>query len=195
MSINLLEAIQKQLNYPPLKKIDPTTEEVVADSNQPSEHRFSQASIPTVLTGLYQYSGKDNGAESILRGDISSDWASEIFGEEKDEVVGKISKYSFQSNEGITTNKINEIATEAIQMVRGELGPDATIMDVKNLMSAQTTNLFAYLPSALHIGKTLHEETVDDNTNKMEGPVSSLIKKIGSAFSNPSNDEEVNTPN
>jgi hypothetical protein len=43
------------------------------------------------------------------------------------------------------------------------------------------------------MGKVVHEETLDDNTNKMEGPVSSLMHKIGSAFSNPSNEEEVNT--
>ena len=42
------------------------------------------------------------------------------------------------------------------------------------------------------MGQVLKEESLDDNTNKMEGPVSSLMHKIGSAFSKPSNEEEVN---
>jgi len=41
------------------------------------------------------------------------------------------------------------------------------------------------------MGVLLHDNTLDDNTNKMEGPVSSLINTIGNAFSKPVTEEEV----
>ena len=41
------------------------------------------------------------------------------------------------------------------------------------------------------MGALLHDETMDDNTNKMEGPVSTLIKNIGAAFTNPVTAEEI----
>lgn len=192
MAINLLETIQKNLNYPPLQKIDPNTQEVTDDQKAPSEHRFSQAAIPAVLTGLYTYSGKDDCAINILSGEPSPDWVTEIFGSDTGLVVQKIAEYSYQPEASGIHDKVNTIAQEAISVIRRELKPDASMMEVKDFMSAQTTNFLVYLPEALHMGQVLKEESLDDNTNKMEGPVSSLMHKIGSAFSKPSNEEEVN---
>ncbi|MEP7239219.1 MAG: hypothetical protein ABI685_15170 [Ferruginibacter sp.] len=192
MSINLLETIQNNLHYPPLKKIDPNTETVKEDNAPTGEHAFSQAAIPAVLTGLYSYSGKDENAERILRGDISSSWVSEFFGYNSMEAVHQVAQYSSRSYDD-TLNEMNEIANEAVAIVRKELTPAATIMDVKKFLSNQTHNFLKYLPKDLHIGQVVDEESLDDNTNKMEGPISSLMHKIGSAFSNPSNEAEVNT--
>jgi hypothetical protein len=47
-----------------------------------------------------------------------------------------------------------------------------------------------YLPAALQIGVLLNDDTLDDATNKMEGPISSLMQKIGAAFSNPATAED-----
>jgi hypothetical protein len=195
MAINLIEAIQKKLNYPPLHKIDPNTQEVKVDSSAPNEHRFSQAAIPAVLTGLYAYSAKDEHAERILRGDLSSDWVTEIFGATRNEVINKIREYAFYPAEGNTEQKLNEVAREAVQQTREHLKPQATILQLKDFLKAQTPQFLPYLPAALHMGELVHEETLDDNTNKMEGPISSLMHKIASAFSNPTNEEEVSDKN
>ncbi len=192
MSLNILETVQKNLHYPPLQKVDPNTQQVVADTHTSDEHRFSQAAIPAVLTGLYTYSGNDDGAENILRGDLSSNWVNEIFGTTSDDVVKKISTYSFQPDSDNTFRKINDIATESIKVIRQEIKPDAPMMEVKKYLSAQTTNWLSFLPAELQMGQLVNEESLDDNTNKMEGPISSLMHKIGSAFSNPSNETEVN---
>ncbi len=190
MSINLIEAIQKNLHYPPLQKIDPNTQEVVAGDSKPNEHRFSQAAIPAVLTGLYEYTTTDEGAENILRGDISTNWVSIIFEDIQNEVVQKIASYSFQSIEG-SLKRMNDIANEAIRLLRENIKPEGNMMDVKTFMSAQTNTILLYLPEALHMGALLHDTTLDDNTNKMEGPISSLMHKIGSAFSNPANEADL----
>ncbi|CAN5458802.1 hypothetical protein BH11BAC3_BH11BAC3_09300 [soil metagenome] len=187
MAINLLKTIQENLHYPPLQKIDPNTE-VVDASSQSNEHRFSQAAIPTVLTGLYTYSSNDESAEKILKGEINSDWITEIFGSVKYKVVDNICTYSFEQDKELVTGQMNAIAAEAVKLIKNEVSPDGTAMDVKKLMSVQTTQLLGYLPTELNMGQLLKEETLDDNTNKMEGPISSLMNKIGSAFSNPSGD-------
>ncbi|MEJ7587455.1 MAG: hypothetical protein WKI04_07830 [Ferruginibacter sp.] len=191
MAINLVESIQTKLNYPPLQKIDPNTQEVKADDMKPDEDRFSQAAIPAILTGLFKYSTTDEGAENILRGDISTNWVSRIFGNTADEVIQKITSYTQIDSD--QSGQMNKIAEEAVRIVRENINPEGTMMDVKNFMSSQPKTILLYLPEALHMGEFLQDTTLDDNTNKMEGPISSLMHKIGSAFSNPASEEEVNT--
>jgi len=192
MSINLIETIQNNLQYPPLQKIDPNTQEVKVNDNKPDEHRFSQASIPAVLTGLYKYSTTDAGADDILSGDISTIWANLFLDDTKDEVVKKIAAYSFQSIE-YTQQHLSSICEEAVRLIRANIKPGATKMNVKDFMAEQRNDILLYLPEALHMGALLNDDTLDDNTNKMEGPISSLMHKIGSAFSKPASEEELHT--
>jgi hypothetical protein len=192
MSVNLIEKIPENLHYPALQKIDPNTQEVVVDDKKPNEHRFSQAAVPAILTGLLKYSSTDAGAENILRGNISTNWVDMIFDDTKEEVTKKIANYSFQS-EQVTLGRMNDIATEAIRLIRENIKSEGTMMDVKNFMSSQSNTILLYLPAALQMGKLVNDNTVDDNTNKMEGPLSSLMHKIGSAFSNPASEDEIDT--
>jgi hypothetical protein len=192
MSINILETVQQSLGYPALQKIDPNTQQVVADNKTPDEHKFSQAAIPAVLTALYKYVQSDAGAEDFLRGENSSNWVSKIFDENKKEAIQKISAYAKQSNQDPVA-KMNAIANEAAKVVKETLSADATIKDVKTFFSNQTNNILLYLPAELNMGEILHDTTLDDKTNKMEGPVSSLMQSIGSAFSKPVSDEEIKT--
>lgn len=190
MSINLIETIQANLHYPPLQKIDPNTQEVVVDDSKPDEHRFSQAAIPAVLTGFYKYATTDAGAENILRGAFSTDWVSLIFNDSKNELVQKIAAYSFQSTDN-SLMRMNDIAAEAVRLVRQNIKPEANMMEVKNFIAGQRDTILLYLPEALHLGSLLNDSTLDDNTNKMDGPISGLMHKIGSAFSKPANDGEM----
>ena len=190
MSVNLLDTIQVSLQYPPLQKIDPNTQEVVVDNSKPDEHRFSQAAIPAVLTGLYKYSTIDEGADKLLSGDFSTDWVSQAFGDTKNDVIEKVASYSFQTKDEVL-NKMNIIAQTAVRLIHDNLNAGATKMDLKKFMAGQRGHFLPYLPEALHMGESLNDTTFDDNTNKMEGPISSLMHKIGSAFSKPSDDAEL----
>jgi len=192
MSVNLIEKVPANLHYPPLQKIDPNTQEVVVDKKTPDEHRFSQAAVPAILTGLYKYSTTDIGAENILRGNISTDWVDTIFDDTKEEVVQKVAAYSFQRRD-VVFNRMNGIAGEAIRLIRENIKPGGTMMGVKDFMAAQIKTILLYLPEALHMGEVVKDTTVDDNTNKMEGPISTLMHKIGSAFTKPASEAEINT--
>jgi hypothetical protein len=189
MSINLLETIQQNLGYPALQKIDPNTQQVVIDDKTPDEDKFSQAAIPAVLTGLYKYVQSDEGATAFLRGDNSSNWVSKIFDDNKKEAVQTISSYAKQSNEDPIA-KMNAIANEAVKVVKENLPAEATAKEVKTFFSNQKNTILLYLPAVLNMGELLHDTTLDDKTNKMEGPISSLVQNIGNAFSSPVADEE-----
>ena len=184
MAINILTTVQENLHYPPLHKIDPNTQEVINDGATDQSNDFSQAVLPAVLTGLYKYSSTDNGAQEILRGDFSTNWVAKIFEENKTDIIDKIADYVHSSK--LSSNEhLNEIATEAVKVIRENIPPESTPKDVKIFFSNQLKNILPYLPAALHVGDLLNDTTLDDNTNKMEGPVSSLMHAIGSAFSTP----------
>jgi hypothetical protein len=135
----------------------------------------------------------DEGATDFLQGDQGSDWAAKIFDTHKREAIEKIAGYS-EPSDGDHVTKINAIANEAEKVVKQHLPANAGIKDVKIFFSNQANDILLYLPADLHMGELLNDETLDDKTNKMEGPVSSLIKSIGNAFSNPVTNEEVKKP-
>jgi len=193
MSINLLETVQQNLGYPALQKIDSNTQQVVIDEKTPEEDKFSQAAIPAILTGLYKYVQTDEGAKDVLLNDNTANWISKIFDENKKEVIETISSYASQSVED-PIGKMNTIAMEAVKIVNEQLQPEATIKDVKIFFNNQKNTILLYLPAILNIGALLNDDTLDDNTNKMEGPVSNIMHSIGSAFSTPVTDDEIAAP-
>ena len=190
MSINLLETVQQNLGYPVLHKIDPNTQKVVDDNKPPAEDKFSQAVIPAVLTALFNYVQSDEGATAFLKGDHATNWVGRIFDDNKREIVQTISAYTLQSGADAVA-RMNAIANEAAKVVKENLTDKADIKAVKVFFSNQKNNILLYLPAALNMGELLHDNTLDDNTNKMEGPVSSLMQSIGSSFSNPVTGKEI----
>jgi hypothetical protein len=86
---------------------------------------------------------------------------------------------------------MNVIATETIAAMKEQLDANADIKAVKTFFLNQRNNILPYLPTELNLGELLEDNTIDDNTNKMEGPISSLMNSIGSAFSNPVTEEDV----
>lgn len=193
MSVNLLETVQANLGYPPLQKIDPNTQAVADDQKTVTDNSFSQAAIPAVLTAFYRYTQSDEGAEEVLRGDNSTMWVDTIFHDNKEEVLHAVAAYAGEPAATIT-GKLEQIATETVSVTRQNLPAEATIKDVKLFFSNQRNTILLYLPAALQMGSLLDDDTLDDNTNKMEGPISSLMHSIGSAFSKPATEDEIKHP-
>ncbi|MGB4843245.1 MAG: hypothetical protein WBP16_02135 [Ferruginibacter sp.] len=188
MSINLLETVQQNLGYPPLQKIDPNTQETTNEKTH-IENKFSQAAIPAVLNALYRYVQYDEGAEELLH-NTNSVWLDKIFENNKEAVIKKIFDYA-GTEHNKTINDIAAIADEAVRLTKESLPETSDIREVKLFLKNQKTNFLLYLPVSLHMGELLKDNTLDDNTNKMEGPVSSLMQNIGSAFSKPVTGEEI----
>lgn len=180
--MNLIESLQKHSGYDTLHKIDPNTQDLKPGESGAIEHKFSQAAIPVILTGIHRFTATDDGAEQVLSTNNSTDWVNKLFAEDADEVVNRVAAYS-GFDKASTKNKLNEMAAKATELIREAVSPGNKMMDVKNLMEAQINNILTFLPASLHMGDLLNENTIDDRTNKMEGPISSLIQAIGSGFS------------
>ncbi|HSN60244.1 MAG TPA: hypothetical protein VLR49_04890 [Ferruginibacter sp.] len=187
--MNLIESLQKQFGYDPLHKIDPNTQDLETGEAVSNEHQFNQAAIPVILTGIHRFTATDTGAEEVLNTQTSTGWVNKLFAEDANEVISRVADYS-GFDKAATQNKLNEMAAKATELIREAVSPGNKMMDVKDLMEAQINNILTFLPATLHMGDLLNENTIDDRTNKMEGPISSLIQAIGSGFSKADKDEK-----
>jgi hypothetical protein len=188
--MNLLEKVQQNLGYPALQKIDLSTDKIIDDNATPDEDKFSQAAIPAVLSALYKYVLTDEGAKEVLNGNNETKWIAKIFDEHKKDAIEIISSYSKQSNEN-PLDKMHTIANEAVKITKEHVGDNGTIMDVKLFFKQQKNEILLYLLPNLKMGELLNDNTLDDNTNKMEGPISSLMHTLGNLFVNPTTEAEV----
>ncbi len=184
MSIHLIDAVQQNLGYALLKKIDPNTQEELIRDGSPDEHGFGQAAIPSILTAFYKYVQLDEGAESFLQNKYENDWVNQIFGDKSKTAVASIAAYTKELNDDPVI-LMNTIADEVVSVAKQHLPPGAGFSDVRMFFSNQRNNILLYLPAELNMGGLLDDETLDDQTNKMEGPISSLVHSIGAAFSTP----------
>ena len=190
--MNLIETLTKHFGYDPLAMIDPNTQDVVHKNGEADLHRFSQAGIPAILVGFHRLLASDAGTEEILHPSNSTNWVSTIFGNEATEVVKRVNAYSGFDQAG-TEAKLNDIAAKAASLIN-EAAPSAKPVDIKAVLESQIDNILTYLPPSLHLGDLLNENTLDDRTHKMEGPISSLIQAIGSGFSKPDEDSRKQNP-
>ena len=178
---NLVETIQQNLDYPPLKKVDPNVQDV-KEKKEGEITQLAQAAIPAVLTGLYKLTRNDEGSAKILKSNPADDSLSLLFNGTETQLVEKVAQYA-----GITTveaeGHLENIADESIRVAKESLGANGDAAKLKQYMNDQRHNILVYLPASLNLGELLHDETLDDKTNKMEGPISSFMHKIENKLS------------
>lgn len=175
MITNIIEAIQKNLAYPPLEKVDPNSQEIKGANKMSSAQKLPQAAIPSVLAAMIKYSDGNDGI-NLLTQNENANWLGTIYcGKEKD-AVKKVADYAGTSSEEAERN-MQDISNEAVRLVREAVTtPDAE--KLRSFMNSQRHTILSHLPAAMKMGDTLNEETFDDRTNKMEGPVSTFLHKI-----------------
>lgn len=191
MAINLVEEVQKKLGFPELQKIDPNTQEVKKPENMSAENYLGQAAIPTVLIGLYKYSRTKEGNTYILEKELSGNLLPVIFDDIKSPVVESVAGYTNNTSE-YTNTTMEVIARESVQIIREQLNGNNTDGAVRTFLTDQRSNILKVLPAGLQIGTLLNDDTVDDKTNKMEGPVSGAMHWIEKLFSNSDRQKEEN---
>jgi hypothetical protein len=181
MTNNIIETIQKNLRYEPLHKIDPNIQDTKDAYVHSSVEKLGQAAIPAVATALYKFGRSDAGATMLISGGEKSDWLAIIYAGKENQAVEKVAQYA-----GVTTNQaeshMENIADEAVKITREAIGTAPTIDKVKEYLSSQRHHILVYLPAALQIGDVLNDDSLDDRTNKMEGPVSNFMHKIENVF-------------
>ena len=181
MATNIIEAIQMNLGYTHIQKVDPNSQDIKKDQDPAAIEKLGQAAIPAVLTALYKFTRTDEGCRQLLS-DGTRDWLSVIYGGKEKEAVEKVAHYAGVTEKQAESHMEN-ISDEAIKIVKDSAGSPATPEKIKTYMNGQRHNILVYLPAALSMGDVLDDETLDDKTNKMEGPVSSFMHKIENTLS------------
>jgi hypothetical protein len=177
MADSLIQTIEKNLGITPITKVDPNTQDVKSGVSQNETHSIDQAAIPASLAGLYKFSRTQGGAQAILSGSSDS-WVSTFFDQSTDDVVSHAAEFAGTSKDE-AYQKMEVVAKEAVNVVRNNAKDGESL---HSYLQSQRREILTYLPAELHVGDMLGDNTLDDRTNKMEGPVSSFMQKLANLF-------------
>ncbi len=181
--MNIIEEVQRAVGGETVQKIDPNIQQPAVKYESQSS-QLSQAAIPVMLTGLYKYTRNEANAQNILRGNNSTNttWTNEIFGDQSDAVVSQVALYAHESNDSART-AMNDAAKGAMKVVKSNVGTDATAAQVSDFFKENRNEILKHLPPSLQLGYLIDDNTIDDRTNKMEGPMSGIMHTFEQIFS------------
>ena len=181
--MNLIDEVQKASGHAPVQKVDPNTQ-APQNTDAGMSAQLSQAAIPVILTGLYKYTRNADNAQNILRGNNSTNttWTDEIFGSQSDQIVGQVASYAHVGN-NTAEAAMDDAAQGAMQVVKNSLGAEATSAQVSDFFKDNRSEILKRLPAALQLGYLINDNTIDDRTNKMEGPMSGIMHTFEKIFS------------
>ena len=185
MAIDLLKKITEQLGYQPLIPVSAKTLEVKGNSND-----VAQGTIPAVLSGFLSLADTDTGLDAITNYN-GDDWPTILFNNKRDEALKNLSTYT-GLNENQLLPEINKISQTVVNIIKNEIGdPDDKPTAIKSFLKDQKNIVLNHLPASLEMGKILNNEVIDDHTNKMQGPFSSLLNKISDSFDKNDTEEKL----
>lgn len=181
--MNLIEEMQKATGHWPVEKIDPNTQ-APKDEQEGYKDLLPQAVIPVALLGLYHYTRNEDNANTLVGGNTSSNtsWKNRLYGDFSDEVANSISSYAHTSLD-MTEGALNYATNTAIKVVNDALGNTATGAAIATVFKDNRSSILKHLPASLQIGSIVNDTTIDDRTNKMEGPMSGIMHAFEKIFS------------
>ncbi len=185
MFINLVESISKNLGYSDIQLVDPNSQDVKTGNKSFGLQSLVQGGIPSVICGLYNYTRSVEGVDDIANGNHPEGWFKTIFGDKSDELAHHVADYAGTAMDS-TTTEMEHISNEAVRAVRQAVA-SGKATDAGALLSDERNNTLLYLPASLHIGEILGNNNLDDQTHKMQGPVSSFLQNIEKHFNSNSN--------
>lgn len=191
MAINLLETVRKNLGIPELKKVDPNTQQVELKTNEEKESRLTQSLVPVALAGIYDCARSEEGLDYLAGGSSHPDWISLLFGKTAPEMKARLANYS-GTTEAFVQTHFNMVAAETVKVLRENATGDDRRTAIRSLAGSQRDLILPYLPAELKTGILLDDDTMDDRTNKMQGPVSTFMHKIETALTGQESKEDAN---
>lgn len=189
MAINLLETVTKNLGIPALKKMDPNTQQAEISTNTEKESRLMQSLVPVALAGIYDSVRSEEGLAFLSGTESHFDWISLLFGKNAVEMKQRLAAYS-DTTEDFVQSHFNIVAGETVKVLRENAKGDDRKKAIRELAGSQRDLILPYLPAELRAGILLDDETMDDRTNKMSGPVSTLMHKLETAFTGQESQED-----
>lgn len=181
MTRNIVTAMQENLGFDAFDKIDPNIESENAVSEHDSKH-FVQAAVTAVLAGLYKYVGTKDDVEQLLTIKNHQQILKQIFDSNEEHIIESVGSYGNKPYDQARLF-MEKIAEEAIKVVQDATSPDPTSEKIRLYIAGQRHNILVYLPPDLQLGTLINDNSIDDRTNKMEGPVSNLMHFFEQLFS------------
>lgn len=175
--MTIYKQIQQNLNYQELQPIDPNTGTAV---NPSLFNPLQQAAVVTFLAAVYKSSRLKENASILSKQKNAGELMSMVFTDRFD-AYQAIADYTGQSLETIK-QELTNVASEFISIVQQQ-PEDNREAYLQNTMTSERDNILNFIPSQLKIEQLLNDETINDNTNKMQGPISTLMHKIENTFS------------
>jgi hypothetical protein len=181
MSTQIVQEIQTNLGYAELEKIDPNEGDQRESGGSFGNHAIAQAAIPSILCGFADFIRIDENARLLMNRTAESDLLGLIFCDQKKELISRVSDYA-NTSLFETEKEMEHIANET-ERILIKLFPDRNNFEaIREYFADQQHEILSYLPGSLHTGELLHHDTIDDNTHKMEGPVSTFMHGVEKFF-------------
>lgn len=181
--MNLIEEMQKATGHWPVEKVDPNTQ-APKDGENADKNLLAQAVIPIALLGLYHYTRSEEQAQLLMGGNnsTSESWKNKLFGNHSEEVASSVASYAHTSVD-MAEDALDHATNTAIKVVRDSLGDKASGLAFANVFKDNRSTILLHLPASLQIGSIVNDTTIDDRTNKMEGPMSGIMHTFEKIFS------------
>jgi len=180
-SIDITEEVRKKLGTNPLPKIDPNTQAPLAEKKEFLFPDLGNAVIPAMLLGFYKHSRNEDAAAQVLNDSGSERILDDVFGDGKNNIIQSISNYANISAGSVEAEM--KKTSSAILAVLKEQIKDLNGKTVSTFFTDQRSNILKHLPAELNMGEFIKDPSVDDRTNKMEGPMSGMMHTIEKIFS------------
>ncbi len=190
MATNIVKAVQDKLGFNSFEKINPNNQQGKTElqSGITTDH-YQQAATIAVLVGLYKYGTTEEGS-AALSGQIPHDVLYLLFNKQEEKIIEAVSDYGSKPYSA-TETLLQKIACAALETVQEATGKDASFDKIRTYLAGQRHNILVYLPPDLKVGDLVNDETIEDRTNKMEGPVSNLIHAIEDIFAEKDKSKEI----
>lgn len=181
--MNLIEEMQKATGHWPVEKVDPNTQ-APKDEQNTDKDLLAQAVIPVSLLGLYHYTRSQEQAQLLAGGNNSTNtiWKDKLYGNHSDEVASSVAAYAHTSL-NMAEGALDHATNTAIKVVNDSLGDKASGAAIANIFKDNRSAILQHLPAALQLGSIVNDTTIDDRTNKMEGPMSGIMHAFEKIFS------------
>jgi hypothetical protein len=177
---NIVESIQENLGYARLYKVDPNTQDINESDKSFGNNSLAQAGIPAVLCGLFNYILQPE-ANNISLFPDNAKWLPMIFGNRLNDIIERIAAYAGTSASS-AKGELEHMADEAVRLLKKNIVVEDDMSALKKFSMEHKNDALAYLPGVLQTGEILGNNSLDDRTHKMDGPISSLMHSIEKIF-------------
>lgn len=144
--------------------------------------KLMQSAMAAALVVLYKFSRSERGAEYLTNTNPEQIHLRDLTAGKELELAEHIANSSGADVKQSSAMTL-AVVREALHFVRRELKDNFSSTNLQTYFGAQRQEILGHLPPELGLGEIMGDDTLDDRTNKMEGPVSGLAHAIQNMFS------------